>query len=153
MLATSGGRMLKFVIDDDQLPQMSRNSQGPKAIRLLKQETLVGCVPVHEGSTVVLISSKGFAKRLPAKALKLTNRGGIGSQSFKFDQKTDHLVAMLPGLSDGEMLLATDQDRMVLIQVDNIPRSGKTQPSDRVVTTGRSEAITVAWMGNPPSLD
>ncbi|NEP62951.1 MAG: DNA topoisomerase 4 subunit A, partial [Symploca sp. SIO2G7] len=46
MLGSSSGRLLRFTIDTEQLPDTSRNSQGTQAIRVIKGESVVGCVPI-----------------------------------------------------------------------------------------------------------
>ena len=45
ILGTSGGRLLRFEINDEQTPIMGRAAQGPKAIRLRRQESLAAVSP------------------------------------------------------------------------------------------------------------
>lgn len=97
VLGTSGGRLLRFPIDDDNLTIMGRAAQGPQGIRLGKYEQLIGCVTVQSGyDEVLLISAAGYGKRLPVEDLRTARRGDIGTQSFQFSLKTDKLVALLP---------------------------------------------------------
>ncbi|MBE9078657.1 DNA gyrase subunit A [Romeria aff. gracilis LEGE 07310] len=146
VIATSGGRLLRFRVDEDQLPSMGRTAQGPQAIRLPKQERLVGCVPVTEGDALLLVSAKGYAKRMRVSNLKLSNRGGIGSQSFKFSLKQDQLTAILPAIPETNFTVLTDQDRMAQLPVDEVTLQGRSQTCDRVLTPARSEVITAAMI-------
>jgi DNA gyrase subunit A len=146
VLATSGGRLLRFPMDAEQLPEMSRNSQGTQAIRLLKQETIVGCVAVSATDDLFLISAKGYAKRMPVKALNLGSRGGIGSQSFQFSQAQDQLAAVLPALPEVSVTLVTSQERTAQVVMEAVPRQGRSQPCDRILTPARSETITLALL-------
>jgi DNA gyrase subunit A len=63
-IATTGGRVLRFIIDD-QLPIMGRNTAGNPALRLRYDEKLVGCVILNEEDNLLLISQQGYGKRLP----------------------------------------------------------------------------------------
>ena len=142
VLASSGGRLLRFQINDEQLPEMSRAAQGSQAIRLPKSETLVGCVAVRSKDALLLVSQKGYGKRMLASNFKTSNRGGIGSQSFKFSLKNDSLTSMILAVPDIDFNVITDQDRIARRTVDDIPLQGRSQPCSRLFTTGRGENIT-----------
>ncbi|MEL6855731.1 MAG: DNA gyrase C-terminal beta-propeller domain-containing protein, partial [Cyanobacteria bacterium J06607_13] len=151
VLASSGGRLLRFRIDTDQLPDMSRTAQGPQGIRLPKTEHLVGCVPVRSKNTLLLISSKGYAKRILVSNFKTSNRGGIGSQSFKFSLKSDYLAAMKLAVPEANVTVLTDEGRNAKLPIANVPLQGRSQPCDRLVTPGRSEIVTEALITDIPS--
>ncbi|MDB9526126.1 DNA gyrase subunit A [Oscillatoria sp. CS-180] len=125
-ISTSGGRLIRFAIDDENLAVMGRTAQGPQALRLRKQESVVGCVRIQDDSDCVLmISAAGFAKRLPISAVHLGSRGGIGTQAFLFKLKTDNLAAVLPSPANGDIIFITTQSRSAQIPVASIPRQGR----------------------------
>ena len=141
VLASSGGRLLRFQVNDEQLPEMSRAAQGSQAIRLPKSETLVGCVAVRSKDSLLLVSTKGYAKRILASNFRASNRGGIGSQSFKFSLKNDSLTSMILAVPEMSFNVITDQDRLARRPIDDVPLQGRSQPCDRLFTTTRSEII------------
>ncbi|MGD1858757.1 MAG: DNA gyrase subunit A [Leptolyngbyaceae cyanobacterium] len=129
-IATSGGRLIRFAIDDDNLAVMGRTAQGPQALRLRKQEGIVGCVRIQDdGDCVLMVSLAGFAKRLPISGIHLGARGGIGTQAFLFKQKTDNLVAIAPSPAGGEVTVITTQSRCAQIAIDSVPRQGRDAPT------------------------
>lgn len=142
-IATSGGRMLRFPIDDEQLPMMGRTAQGPQALRLRKGEGIVGCVRIQQASDCVLmISAAGFAKRLPVTAVPMGTRGGLGTQAFIFKQKTDHLIAITTSPPGGEVTVSTTAPRSAQIPIDSIPRQGRdTQSAYRLGKLAKGERI------------
>ncbi|MGC1309699.1 MAG: DNA gyrase subunit A [Phormidesmis sp.] len=144
VLASSGGRLLRFQVNDDQLPEMSRTAQGNKGIRLTKSEQLVGCVPVRSQDTLLLISTKGYGKRMLVSNFKVSNRGGIGSQSFKFSLKSDSLAAMIIAVPESTFTVLTDENRFAKRAVNKVSLQGRSQPCSRLFTPGRSEIITEA---------
>ncbi|MEM9903488.1 MAG: DNA gyrase subunit A [Cyanobacteria bacterium P01_D01_bin.44] len=150
MLATSGGRLLKFAINADQLPEASRNSQGTQGIRLLKKETVVGCITVAPEDDLLLLSAKGYGKRMPASALKHSSRGGIGSQSFQFTQNKDTLAVLLPAFEGVPFTVVTSDERSAQVNLITVPRQGRSQPCDRILTPGRSESIITAMLPSLP---
>ncbi len=146
MLASSGGRLLRFQVSAEQLPEMSRSAQGPQGIRLPKNERLVGCVPVQPKDTLLLVSTKGFAKKMLVSNFRTSNRGGIGSQSFKFSLKNDSLASMILAVPETAFAVVTNEDRCASLAIDEVPLQGRSQPCDRLFTTGRSEIITQTLM-------
>ncbi len=143
ILGTSGGRLLRFPIDDDNLPIMGRAAQGPQGIRMGKHETLIGCVATQgKSDCVLLMSAAGYSKRLPGKALRLAKRGDIGTQSFQFSQKTDHLVALTPAIAHTSLTVLTSADRVAIVPIESIPRQGRTGECDRVVKPTKGETVT-----------
>ena len=147
MLASSGGRLLRFQVNDEQLPELGRAAQGPQGIRLPKSERLVGCVPVQSKDVLLLVSAKGFAKKMLVSNFKASNRGGIGSQSFKFSLKNDSLASMILAVPETTFTVVTDEDRCASLTTAAVPLQGRSQPCDRLFTTQRTEVITDTLIG------
>ncbi|MBE9157766.1 DNA gyrase subunit A [Nodosilinea sp. LEGE 06152] len=143
VLGTTGGRLLRFPIDDDNLQVMGRAAQGPQGIRMGKQETLTGCVAVPSSKDcLLLVTAAGYAKRLPVEGLRVAKRGDIGTQSFQFSLKTDSLVALLPAVPKESVTVFTSADRTAVIPIESVPRQGRTGESDRIVKPNKGETIT-----------
>ncbi|PSR17219.1 DNA topoisomerase IV, partial [filamentous cyanobacterium CCP3] len=143
VLGTTGGRLLRFPIDDDNLQVMGRAAQGPQGIRMGKTETLAGCVRVQSSKDcLLLVSAAGYAKRLPIEGLRVAKRGDIGTQSFQFSLKSDRLVALLPAVPNESVTLFTSADRTAVIPTDSVPRQGRTGESDRLVKPNKGETVT-----------
>ncbi|WP_121969858.1 DNA gyrase subunit A [Leptolyngbya sp. BC1307] len=150
VLASSGGRLLRFRVNDEQLPELSRTAQGPQGIRLPKSERLVGCVPVQSKDALLLVSTKGFAKKMLVSNFKTANRGGIGSQSFKFSLKNDSLASMILAVPETTFTVVTNEDRCASLMPDEVPLQGRSQPCDRLFTTRRTEAVTDTLISGLP---
>jgi DNA gyrase subunit A len=154
VLGTTGGRLLRFPIDDDNLPVLGRAAQGPQGIRMGKAETLAGCVRVQSGKDCLLmVSAAGYAKRLPVEGLRIAKRGDIGTQSFQFSLKTDQLVALLPAPPQTSLAVFTSADRTAIIPLEAVPRQGRTGESDRLVKPNKGETITQVIHGLPGDED
>lgn len=142
VLATSNGRMLRVEVDDDRLPLSSRTAQGQTAIRLIKQERLVGCVTVPVDGHLLLVSEKGYVKQMPVGLLRLSNPGDLGGQGLQFATKTDALVGLAAAFSDSEIIVLTSVDRMSYIDLEEVPVEGKEGKGSRILKLDRDEKIT-----------
>ncbi len=142
VLATAGGRLLRFKVNDEQLPIMGRTAIGLQALRLRKQEQLVGCVTVGKlDDNLLLISQLGYAKRMPLSALRLGNRGDIGTQSLRFTTKSESLAGMVLAPPAAEVALLTNTQRVVRLPVDSVTLLGKDGTGDRISSLNPGEKI------------
>jgi len=141
ILATSGGRLLRFDLNDEQLPPMGRAAQGSQATRLRKQEQLVGCVTLAANGSLLMVSELGWAKRMPVGSVRLTGRGEIGTQSFHFAEPKDALVGILAAIPGREVKLLTNNGRLLRVGADKIAFWGKDAPGERAVNLNAGEKI------------
>ncbi|MFS0517514.1 DNA gyrase subunit A [Nostoc sp. UIC 10607] len=152
ILASSGGRVLRFAVNDEQLPIMGRTAMGLQAFRLLKNQQMVGCVTVGKDDQLLLVTQEGYAKRMAASQLRAANRGDLGTQALKFASKTDNLAGMVIAMpsagyanASGEVALVTNKERVVRIPVETVPILGRDVKGESILQLNRDEKIiTVA---------
>ncbi|NEP09351.1 MAG: DNA topoisomerase 4 subunit A [Symploca sp. SIO2C1] len=145
VLATSNGRLLRFEINDQQLPLMGRTAQGNQASRLRRREQLVGCVTIKADGNLLLVSEQGYGKRLPVSAVRLVNRGEIGTQALQFKTAKDMLVGILSASLASEVTLVTNSERVISLRVDKVKLLGKDGSGDLVVKLKQGETIIHAF--------
>jgi DNA gyrase subunit A len=141
ILGTTGGRVLRFQVDDEQIPVMSRSAQGVQIIRLRKGEALVGCVALGTEDDMLLVSAQGYAKCMEVKLVRAVKRGDLGIQGIQFANKTDTLVAIAPAFSDTEVTLITNEDHMIKFSIDHVPQQGREGSGDRLVKLTKKEVV------------
>ncbi|BBD69365.1 DNA gyrase subunit A [Nostoc commune NIES-4072] len=146
ILASSGGRLLRFAVNDEQLPIMGRTAMGLQAFRLLKNQQMVGCVTIGKDDQLLLVTQEGYAKRMPASQLRAANRGDLGTQALKFASKTDNLAGMvIAAIASGEVALVTNKERVVRLSLETVPILGKDVKGESIIQLNRDEKIiTVA---------
>ncbi|MEH2338491.1 DNA gyrase/topoisomerase IV subunit A [Nostoc sp.] len=145
ILASSGGRLLRFAVNDEQLPIMGRTAMGLQAFRLLKNQQMVGCVTVTKDDQLLLVTQEGYAKRMAASQLRGANRGDLGTQALRFASKTDNLAGMVIAIASGEVALVTNKERVVRIPVETVPILGRDIKGESIIQLNRDEKIiTVA---------
>ncbi|MBE9129877.1 MULTISPECIES: DNA gyrase/topoisomerase IV subunit A [unclassified Coleofasciculus] len=142
LLATSNGRILRFEINDQQLPLMGRTAQGNQALRLRRRERLVGCCAAFsEDENLLLVSEQGYGKRLPMNAIRLGNRGDLGTQALQFKTSADTLVGMIKASPGLQTALVTSAERVLLLKVDTVKLWWKDGCGDRLVKLQPEEKI------------
>lgn len=153
VLATSGGRLLRLQVNDEQLPIFSRTAQGNLAIRLRKQEKLVGCTLIYEGDDLLLMSEQGHAKRVSVDFLRLSDLGGLGTQAIQFTRKTDSLAGMIAVLPETEAIVQTSANRMARLLGEEVPLKERDDKGDRPLKLDPDERILSLTLPQMPTLD
>lgn len=141
VLASSGGRVLKFEVNDNQLPIMGRAAMGLQGLRVRQQEEMVGCVSLNTKENLLLVTQLGYAKRIPVSGLRAGNRSDIGTQTFKFTNKTDILAGMVRAIASAEVAVVTNHQRVVRLGVETVPILGKDSAGESILQLSREEKI------------
>ncbi|MBD2487998.1 DNA gyrase subunit A [Aulosira sp. FACHB-615] len=140
ILASSGGRLLRFAVNDEQLTVMGRTAMGLQAFRLLRNQQMVGCATVGKDDQLLLVTQQGYAKRMPASQLRAANRGDLGTQALKFASKTDNLASMVKATTP-EVALITNKERVVRLTVDTVPVLTRDTTGESILQLNRDEKI------------
>jgi DNA gyrase subunit A len=148
VLASSGGRLLRLGVNDEDLPVLSRTAQGSRAMRLRKQDRLVGCAIVDEGGNLLLVTEEGYTKRIPVADLRLSGSGELGTQLRL--TKTDSLAGMVAAPPQAEGMLTTSSNRISRLEADKVSLKNKDDRGDRLPHLNPDEKIVaiVALLDN-----
>jgi len=144
VVATSSGRMLRVEVNDEHLPIQSRTAQGQLVMRLSKRERLVGGATVSLGGVLLMLTEKGYAKRMPVATMRLSNPGDLGGHGIQFATKTDALVGLIGLQTHMDISLLTNHDRLLRLPLDGVPMQGRDSGGDRIFKLEKDEKVTSA---------
>jgi len=150
VVASSGGRMLKFRATEEQLPEMGRTAQGYAVMRLSKKEHLVGCVVLSEDTEELSVMTRqGYCKRIAGEELHLANRGDIGTQMMQFANKTDRVSSITPAHPETFVTVFTDAERIAKVPIESIRATSK-KGGDRLFKLPKGETIRQTLVAYTP---
>ncbi|NCS14343.1 MAG: DNA topoisomerase 4 subunit A [Microcystis aeruginosa G13-12] len=140
-IATSSGRVLRYPVREELLPMMSKSAQGLAILRLRYGENLAGCVSLPHRENLLLISGLGYGKRLAIENLRLSQLGDLGSPALQFVNKQDSLAAMVAAQEGSIVLLSTNQNRKLPLEVETVTVTGKDGTGSQLVKLNPAEKI------------
>ena len=117
ILASRCGRAVRF--NETDIRAMGRVSTGVKGFNLNKAEfpdnEVIGMIVVNDpdNDTVMVVSEKGYGKRTPANAYRLTKRGTKGVRTLNITDKTGKLLA-LENVHDDEDLMIINKSGIAI---------------------------------------
>ncbi|MGK7901651.1 MAG: DNA topoisomerase (ATP-hydrolyzing) subunit A [Hormoscilla sp.] len=143
LIATAAGRILRLDVNDRQMPIRSRTAVGYQAIHLHKQDRLVGCAAVRQKDSFLVVTRRGYAKRMLVNLLPPPSaRGDMGSEALKFTSPTDSLAAITLLNEDSLAIVLTNTERLWQFPTASIGFWNTDGPGDRLLQLRRDEIIT-----------
>jgi DNA gyrase subunit A len=143
-VATHDGMAVKF--NESDVRPMGRAARGVRGVNLRKGDVVVSvCAVSQEGSEKILsVSEKGFGKQTQVGSYRLTKRGGIGVINMKTTDKTGKVVAAFPVEDDSEIMIITQQAKLIRLGVDKIRETGRSAQGVTLIKTGDDDLVTSA---------
>lgn len=143
-IATHDGMAVKF--NESDVRPMGRVARGVRGVNLRKGDFVVSvCAVSQEGTEKILsVSEKGFGKQTQVASYRLTKRGGIGVINMKTTEKTGKVVAAFPVEDDSEIMIITQQAKLIRLGVDKIRETGRSAQGVTLIKCGEDDLVTSA---------
>jgi DNA gyrase subunit A len=143
-IATHDGMAVKF--NETDVRPMGRAARGVRGVNLRKGDYVVSvCAVSQEGKEKILsVSEQGFGKQTQVSSYRLTRRGGIGVINMKTTEKTGKVVAAFPVEEDSEIMIITQQAKLIRLGVDKIRETGRSAQGVTLIKTGEDDQVTSA---------
>jgi DNA gyrase subunit A len=143
-IATNDGMAVKFKETD--VRPMGRAARGVRGVSLRKGDFVVSvCAVSPEGNEKILsVSEKGYGKQTQVSDYRLTKRGGVGVINMKTTDKTGKVIAAFPVEDESEIMIITQQAKLIRIDVNEIRETGRSAQGVRLIRTGDEDIVTSA---------
>jgi len=143
-IATHDGMAVRF--NEKDVRPMGRAARGVRGVNLRKGDEVVSvCAVSQEGTEKILsISENGFGKQTIVSSYRLTKRGGKGVINMKTTAKTGKVVASFPIEEDSEIMIITQQAKLIRLGVDKIRETGRSAQGVTLIKTGDEDRVTSA---------
>jgi len=127
VLATSTGQSIRFRESD--IREMGRTAGGVRAIKLSKNDSLVGVDIVkkemEDTSQVLIMSANGLGKKTKLKEYKIQKRGGSGIKTAKVNAKTGMLIVAKVISNEEEIIAMSKKGQVIRTKLSDIPSLGR----------------------------
>jgi DNA gyrase subunit A len=143
-IATRDGMAVRF--NESDVRPMGRAARGVRGVNLRKGDQVVAvCAVSKEGTEKILsVSEKGFGKQTQVSSYRLARRGGIGVINMKTTEKTGKVVAAFPVAEDSEIMIITQQAKLIRLGVDKIRETGRSAQGVTLIKCGDEDLVTSA---------
>jgi len=143
-IATHNGQAIRF--DEKKVRPMGRATRGARGIDLRPDDYVVSVCPVSADDTerMLSVSELGYGKQTPITTYRLQSRGGKGVINMKTTEKTGKVVAVFPVEDDSEIMIITQQAKLIRIEANQIRKTGRSAQGVRLIKTDAGDKVTSA---------
>jgi DNA gyrase subunit A len=143
-IATHNGFAIRF--DEKNARPMGRATRGTRGIDLRKDDFVVSlcAVSADDSEKMLSVSERGYGKQTPISTYRLQSRGGKGVINMKTTDKTGKVVAVFPVDVDSEIMIITQQAKLIRLEADAIRKTGRSAQGVRLIKTDEGDMVTSA---------
>jgi DNA gyrase subunit A len=148
-IATHNGLAIRF--DEKKVRPMGRATRGMRGIDLRGDDYVVSvcAVSADDNERMLSVSEQGYGKQTPITTYRLQSRGGKGVINMKTTEKTGKVVAVFPVDDESEMMIITQQGKLIRIEASQIRKTGRSAQGVRLIKTEEGDQVTSASLVEP----
>jgi DNA gyrase subunit A len=152
-IATHDGMAIRF--NEEDARPLGRVARGVRGIKLRKGDYAVSACAVSKEETenMLTVSENGFGKQTLIKNYRLQNRAGVGVINMKTTKKTGKVVASFPVEPDSEVILITQQAKLIRLGVGKIRKTGRSAQGVTLIRMNDGDIVTSASLLDPSNDD
>jgi DNA gyrase subunit A len=143
-IATHNGLAIRF--DEKNVRPMGRATRGMRGIDLRADDYVVSVCPVsaEDRERMLSVSELGYGKQTPITTYRLQSRGGKGVINMKTTDKTGKVVAVFPVEEESEIMIITQQGKLIRLEAAEIRKTGRSAQGVRLIKTDAGDKVTSA---------
>ena len=143
ILVTQNGQAIRFSESD--VRDMGRNASGVNAIRLKGDDILAGADIIgsqNKDAEMLVVMSKGYAKRTPVKLYKRQKRAGSGIKTAKVTSKTGEIVSAKILGPEEDLIVISKKGQLIRTPIKDISVLGRATQGVRVMRLKEGDQIS-----------
>jgi DNA gyrase subunit A len=143
-IATHNGLAIRF--DEKNVRPMGRATRGMRGIDLRQDDYVVSVCPVsaEDKERMLSVSELGYGKQTTITTYRLQSRGGKGVINMKTTDKTGKVVAVFPVEDESEIMIITQQGKLIRLEAAEIRKTGRSAQGVRLIKTDAGDKVTSA---------
>ena len=140
VIGTRSGLAIRF--HESEVRAMGRAASGVRAIRLAKDDRVVGAVALRRSGTTILVATEaGFGKRSETGEYRVSHRGGKGIITVKVTERTGKMVAIKEVVDTDDVVVVTTGGIVIRQHASEIRVAGRNTQGVRLIRLGEGDTI------------
>jgi DNA gyrase subunit A len=140
VIGTNKGMAIRF--HEKEAREMGRTAAGVRAVKLGKDDKVVGAVAIKRRTTTILVVAEhGFGKRSELDEYRVSHRGGKGVFTIRVTEKTGKMVAIKEVLENDDIVVVTSQGVVIRQPAKTIRIAGRNTQGVRLIRLDDNDRI------------
>ena len=139
-LTTKFGKSIRF--PSNEVPERGRIASGVIGMRMDEEDEVVSMEAIkgNEGY-ILIVTENGYGKRTKVEEYRVQGRGGKGIITVKVTDRNGPLVYAGHVKDTDEVMLITDQGKIIRIKVKDISEMGRNTQGVRLIQLSEGEKV------------
>jgi DNA gyrase subunit A len=140
IIGTKKGMAIRF--NEKDIRPMGRQAAGVRGIKLEKDDEVIGMIAVkRSGTTILVVTEKGFGKRSDLNDYRITHRGGKGIITVKVNDKTGDMVAIKEVLDNDDVMIVTTKGYLIRQHIKDIKVMSRQAQGVKLIKLNHGDTI------------
>jgi DNA gyrase subunit A len=140
VIGTHSGFAIRF--NEKDVRDMGRTATGVRGVRLSKGDKVVGLLVIRRpGTSVLVVTDKGYGKRSDINDYRITHRGGKGVITVKTTDKVGKMISMMEVVDKDELVIISTQGMVIKQSIKDIRIMGRNTQGVRVIRLNEGDSI------------
>ncbi|RCK73292.1 MAG: DNA gyrase subunit A [Ignavibacteriae bacterium] len=140
VIGTYNGKAIRF--NESEVRKMGRTASGVRAIKLEKNDKVVGAVAIKRAKTTILVATEnGYGKRSELKDYRISHRGGKGIITVKVTEKTGKMVSIKEAQEGDDIVIVTTKGMLIRQSVGSIRLTGRNAQGVRLIKLDEGDSV------------
>ncbi|CUU02030.1 DNA gyrase subunit A [Candidatus Thermokryptus mobilis] len=140
IIGTRKGIAIRF--NEKDIRPMGRQAAGVRGIKLEKDDEVIGMIAVKRaGTTILVVTEKGFGKRSELNDYRVTHRGGKGIITVKVNDKTGDMVAIKEVLDNDDVMIVTTKGYLIRQHIKDIKIMSRQAQGVKLIKLNHGDTI------------
>ena len=141
LIGTHAGMAIRF--NEKDVRSMGRTAAGVRAVKLGKKDYVVGLVAVKRaGTSILVVTNKGYGKRSDLDDYRITRRGGKGVITMKSSDKNGSVISIREVVDNDDLMIITTKGIMIRQNVGEIRVMGRNTQGVRLIKLHEGDTIS-----------
>nr|NNM91227.1 DNA gyrase subunit A [Bacilli bacterium] len=139
IIGTRMGMSIRFPESDVRV--MGRQASGVKGISL-DDDVVIDMDVITEGTTVLVVTEKGYGKRTTIDDYRVQSRGGKGVKTLNVTKKNGQVVGLKIVHEAEDLMIITNTGVAIRMHIDGISTYGRNTQGVKLINVGEEDLVS-----------
>lgn len=131
--------MIRF--DENEIRIMGRSASGVRGINVGNGK-VIGCEIAEDNQEILIVTEKGYGKKTPLDAYRITHRGSKGVKALNITEKNGNIVSLKTVHGHEDLMIITDSGIMIRLPLDQVSSTGRVAQGVKLINLKSEQKVS-----------
>lgn len=138
MLATSDGRMIRFV--ESEIRVMGRTAAGVRGVNV-DNSKCIGMEVFDSDQLVLIVTENGYGKKTDVSEYRMTHRGSKGVKALNITEKNGSIISFKAIKEDCDLMIITNSGTIIRLPLNQVSQTGRVAQGVKLINLREDQKV------------